>query len=163
MARVEVVLVRPESPANVGAAARAVRNAGLHGLVIVEPGDWRTVECWRTAWGAHDVLEQARVAPDLASAVAGAGYVAYTSLVDIFDVDPATGLPWTSATVNAAQPELRLNHRQPAGAERPGAVRLRQHRLEQVKTGSHRDCNLLYTQFRAEVNRETESLLLSFR
>ena len=79
MARVEVVLVRPESPANVGAAARAVRNAGLHGLVIVEPGDWRTVECWRTAWGAHDVLEQARVAPDLASAVAGAGYVAALS------------------------------------------------------------------------------------
>jgi TrmH family RNA methyltransferase len=79
LARVEVVLVRPESPANVGAAARAVRNAGLGGLVIVEPGDWRTVECWRTAWGAHDVLEQARVAPDLASAVAGAGYVAALS------------------------------------------------------------------------------------
>jgi TrmH family RNA methyltransferase len=76
LARVEVVLVRPESPANVGAAARAVRNTGLQGLVIVDPGDWRTVECWRTAWGAHDVLEQARVTPDLASAVAGAGYVA---------------------------------------------------------------------------------------
>jgi len=74
-----VVLVRPESPANVGAAARAVRNAGLHGLVIVDPGDWRTLECWRTARGAHDVLEQARVAPDLASAVAGAGYVAALS------------------------------------------------------------------------------------
>ena len=79
MARVEVVLVRPESPANVGAAARAVRNGGLHGLVLVDPGDWRTVECWRTAWGAHDVLEQARLAPDLASAVAGAGYVAALS------------------------------------------------------------------------------------
>jgi TrmH family RNA methyltransferase len=76
LARVEVVLVRPESPANVGAAARAVRNTGLQGLVIVAPGDWRTVECWRTAWGAHDVLEQARVTRDLASAVAGAGYVA---------------------------------------------------------------------------------------
>ena len=79
MARVEVVLVRPESPANVGAAARVVRNTGLHGLVLVDPGDWRTVECWRTAWGAHDVLEQARVVPDLASAVAGAGYVAALS------------------------------------------------------------------------------------
>lgn len=79
MARVRVVLVRPESPANVGAAARAVRNTGLHGLVLVAPGDWRTVECWRTAWGAHDVLEQARVAPDLASAVAEEGYVAALS------------------------------------------------------------------------------------
>ena len=55
---VRVVLVRPESPANVGAAARAVRNTGLHGLDLVEPGDWRTVECWRTAWGAHEVLER---------------------------------------------------------------------------------------------------------
>jgi TrmH family RNA methyltransferase len=72
---VRVVLVRPESPVNVGAAARIVRNTGLSGLDLVEPGDWRTVECWRTAWGAHEVLEQARVFADLASAVASAGYV----------------------------------------------------------------------------------------
>jgi tRNA/rRNA methyltransferase len=73
--RVRVVLVRPEAPVNIGAAARIVRNTGLEGLDLVEPGDWRTVECWRTAWGAHEVLEQARVFPDLASAVAGAGCV----------------------------------------------------------------------------------------
>jgi tRNA/rRNA methyltransferase len=79
LARVEVVLVRPESPVNVGAVARVVRNTGLHGLVLVSPGDWRTVECWRTAWGAHDVLEQTRVAPDLASSVDGASYVAALS------------------------------------------------------------------------------------
>jgi tRNA/rRNA methyltransferase len=75
LGRVEVVLVRPESPTNVGAAARVVRNTGLDGLVLVAPGDWRTVECWRTAWGAHEVLEQARVSPDLAAAVGGASYV----------------------------------------------------------------------------------------
>jgi tRNA/rRNA methyltransferase len=73
--RVRVVLVRPEAPANVGAAARIVRNTGLEGLDLVDPGDWRTVECWRTAWGAHDVLEQARALPDLASAVSAASYV----------------------------------------------------------------------------------------
>jgi len=77
--RVEVVLVRPESPVNVGAAARVVRNTGLDGLVLVAPGDWRTVECWRTAWGAHDVLEQARVASDLGAALSGAVYVAALS------------------------------------------------------------------------------------
>lgn len=75
MPRVRVVLVRPEAPVNVGAAARVVRNTGLEGLDLVAPGDWRTVECWRTAWGAHEVLEQARVFPDLASAVAGASCV----------------------------------------------------------------------------------------
>ncbi len=51
-----------------------VRNAGLGGLDLVSPADWRTVECWRTAWGAQDVLEQARVFPDLAAALAGATY-----------------------------------------------------------------------------------------
>jgi tRNA/rRNA methyltransferase len=69
MARVRVVLVRPENPANIGACARLVRNAGAHGLDLVAPGDWRTVECWRTAWGAPDVLESARVFPDLPSAL----------------------------------------------------------------------------------------------
>jgi len=74
--RVRVVLVRPETPANVGAAARIVRNAGLESLCLVAPGDWRTVECWRTAWGAHEVLEQAAVFADLSAALAGCAYVA---------------------------------------------------------------------------------------
>jgi tRNA/rRNA methyltransferase len=68
--------VRPEHPANVGAAARVVRNTGLEGLDLVAPGDWRTLECWRTAWNAQDVLEQARVFDDLRSALEGSVLVA---------------------------------------------------------------------------------------
>jgi len=68
---IRVVLVRPERAANVGAAARALRNGGLDGLDLVAPGDWRTLECWRMAWGAHEVLEEARVFADLPSALAG--------------------------------------------------------------------------------------------
>lgn len=65
-----------------------MRNGGLDGLDLVAPGDWRTVECWRTAWGAQDVLEQARVFPDLASALSQAGYVAgFTGRHD-------RGVPW---------------------------------------------------------------------
>lgn len=75
MARVRVVLVRPETPANVGACARVVRNTGAQGLDLVAPCDYRTVECWRTAWGAHEVLEQARVFDGLAAALAGASLV----------------------------------------------------------------------------------------
>lgn len=71
MARVRVVLVRPETSANVGACARVVRNTGASGLDLVAPGDWRTVDCWRTAWGAHDVLEEARVFGSLAGALEG--------------------------------------------------------------------------------------------
>jgi tRNA/rRNA methyltransferase len=69
---VRVVLVRPVHPGNVGAVARVVRNMGLAGLDLVEPGDWRTLECWRAAWGAHEVLEQARVFDGLPDALAGA-------------------------------------------------------------------------------------------
>jgi TrmH family RNA methyltransferase len=68
---VRIVLVRPETSANVGACARIVRNTGIAGLDLVAPGDWRTVEAWRMAWGAQDVLEQARVFTDLAAALAG--------------------------------------------------------------------------------------------
>jgi TrmH family RNA methyltransferase len=71
VAVVRIVLVRPETSANVGACARIVRNTGIAGLDLVAPGDWRTVEAWRTAWGAQDVLEQSRVFPDLAAALAG--------------------------------------------------------------------------------------------
>jgi tRNA/rRNA methyltransferase len=71
---ITIVLVRPEAPVNVGAAARAMRNAGLEDLRLVLPGDWRTIECWRTAWGAHAVLEQAREFPDIASALADASW-----------------------------------------------------------------------------------------
>ncbi len=79
MARVRVVLVRPETSANVGACARVVRNTSAAGLDLVEPSDFRTVECWRTAWGAHDVLEQARVHDRLAAALAGVSLaVAFT-------------------------------------------------------------------------------------
>jgi len=75
VARVRVVLVRPDSAVNVGATARVVRNYGLQGLDLVAPGDWRTVEGWRTAWGAPDVLEEARVFSDLAAALAGSALV----------------------------------------------------------------------------------------
>lgn len=44
--------------------------------MLVAPGDWRTVECWRPAWGAHEILEEAVVTDDLAAAVADATYVA---------------------------------------------------------------------------------------
>ena len=67
--------MRPEVAANVGAAARIVRNSGLEGLSLVAPGDWRTVDCWRTAWGAHEILEQALVFEALAPAVADAHLV----------------------------------------------------------------------------------------
>ncbi|HET8646542.1 MAG TPA: RNA methyltransferase [Vicinamibacteria bacterium] len=97
MARVRVVLVRPEHPGNVGAAARVVRNTGLEGLDLVSPGDWRTLECWRTAWNAQDVLEQARVFETLAPALEGA------ALVVAFSGRRGDGVPALDVREAAAQ------------------------------------------------------------
>jgi tRNA/rRNA methyltransferase len=71
LARVQVVLVRPGTAANLGAVARVLRNTGLEALVLVSPGEWRTLECWRSAWGAHELLESARECATLEEALAG--------------------------------------------------------------------------------------------
>ena len=72
MARIRAVLARPESPANIGAVARVITNTGLEGLDLVDPGDWRTIEAWRMAWRAEDILEQTRLFETLAQALEGA-------------------------------------------------------------------------------------------
>jgi TrmH family RNA methyltransferase len=65
-----VVLVRPTEQGNVGAAARAMANMGLHELILVEPA----VEIGGTARafavGAGFVLDNARRVPSLAEALA---------------------------------------------------------------------------------------------
>lgn len=76
MARARIVLHRPENAQNVGAAARAIANTGLEGLDLVDPCDYRTVEAWRMAWRAEDVLEQTRVFETLEEALADCTYVA---------------------------------------------------------------------------------------
>ena len=88
-AAVRVVLVRPENAANVGAVARVVRNTGLGELRLVRPGDWRTLPCWRSAWGAHEVLEQARVFDSLPEALHDTSWaVAFSGRRDL-DPPPA--------------------------------------------------------------------------
>src|SRR5947209_6790750 len=76
-----VVLVRPKTAANVGAAARALRNMGLSRLVLVapeaDPADPRA-ELLATSHAA-DVLRAARVVGTIEEAVADCLLVAATS------------------------------------------------------------------------------------
>lgn len=67
---VAVVLVRPETSQNVGAVARVMKNTGLRDLRLVDPGDWRTIDAWRSAWGSHEILESAREFETLEAALA---------------------------------------------------------------------------------------------
>lgn len=76
----EIVLVRPRRPANVAAACRAMKNMGVRALCLVEPPrGLEDREARALAYGAWDVLDQARVAASLAEAVAGSVAVVGTT------------------------------------------------------------------------------------
>jgi len=78
--RVEIVLVRPSRPANVAAAARAMKNMGLRTLWLVEPKPGLDDPAARAlAYGAWDVLDAAQRAASLEAAVAASGAVVGTT------------------------------------------------------------------------------------
>lgn len=80
LARCRVVLVRPHTPGNVGAVARAMRNFGFRDLVLVDPVcDLAHADARALAVHGVDVLDAARVVPTLAEAVADCGVVLTTS------------------------------------------------------------------------------------
>jgi tRNA/rRNA methyltransferase len=68
------VLVEPSHPANVGAAARALKTMGFSRLVLVRPRDAAVIadaQARAMASGAHDVLLAAGVVDDLEQALHG--------------------------------------------------------------------------------------------
>jgi len=67
--RIDIVLVSPRNPLNIGAAARAMANFGFSHLSVVAPFEahWREA---RSAVGAPELLENAHQHPTLAEAVA---------------------------------------------------------------------------------------------
>ena len=75
--RVDVVLVSPRNPLNIGAAARAMANFGFRRLTVVAPyaPPWREA---RSAVGAPELLASAKQTETLAEAVAGCTLVAGT-------------------------------------------------------------------------------------
>lgn len=77
---VDVVLVRPSRPANVAAACRAMKNMGLRALWFVgkDPRPLSS-DARALAYGAWEVLDEARVAATLAEATTTATLVVGTS------------------------------------------------------------------------------------
>ena len=68
--QIEIVLVRPETPGNVGAACRAMRNFGLSHLCIVgSPGIADTGEARALAHACEDLLKSARLCDTLDQAL----------------------------------------------------------------------------------------------
>src|SRR4051812_41063317 len=78
-----VVLVRTEIAANIGSAARIMRNFEASDLVLVDPvADHRSEQAEMLATHhARDLLRSARVVPDLETALADCVLVAATSSI----------------------------------------------------------------------------------
>src|SRR5665213_4548944 len=75
--RVDVVLVSPRNPLNIGAAARAMANFGFSRLAVVAPYEehWREA---RSAVGAPELLQNAKETESLAEAVSNCTLVVGT-------------------------------------------------------------------------------------
>ncbi|MHA7880829.1 MAG: RNA methyltransferase [Saccharospirillum sp.] len=79
---IKIVLVQTWHPGNIGAAARAMKNMGLHQLVLVNPVDFPSDEAYNRAGKATDVLDNAQVTGSLAEAIADCQWVVATSARD---------------------------------------------------------------------------------
>ena len=85
-----IVLVEPQLGENIGTAARAMLNCGLGDLRLVAPRDgWPNEKAVAAASGADAVLDQARLYPDLRSAVADLRHVYATTARDRYMVKRA--------------------------------------------------------------------------
>lgn len=80
LSQIDVVLVEPSHPGNIGAAARSLKTMGLGSLVLVRPRRFPDEQANQRAAGAEDVLLAARVEQDLESALGDATLVLGTSV-----------------------------------------------------------------------------------
>lgn len=76
----DFVLVTPQMGENIGMAARGMLNCGFDQLKLVAPRDgWPNQQAQAASAGAHTVIENTKVFPTVAEAVAGATLVIATS------------------------------------------------------------------------------------
>lgn len=73
--RITFCLVAPESPGNIGSAARAIKNMGFSRLALVSPTDPRGEESIRMAYRSREVLDEAGLFPDLSAALSESEWV----------------------------------------------------------------------------------------
>ena len=78
-AQITIILVRPQSPGNIGAAARAMHNMGLDRLALVAPEHFPHPEARMMACHAEHLLHQAVVYDSLTAAVATCHWLVGTS------------------------------------------------------------------------------------
>jgi TrmH family RNA methyltransferase len=100
--RIDVILVRPRNPLNIGAVARAMANFGFAHLTVVAPYEphWREA---RSAVDAEDLLRSATICATLAEAVAACTIVLGTGTLTHRKPDqPVVRLPALAPYVDSA-------------------------------------------------------------
>ncbi|OGS37543.1 MAG: tRNA/rRNA methyltransferase [Elusimicrobia bacterium RIFOXYB2_FULL_49_7] len=73
------ILVKPRTPENVGAAARAIKTMGFRSLRLVAPCEYKSGKALWLAHGSNDLLEKAAVFSDLTEATADLDFIIATT------------------------------------------------------------------------------------
>ncbi|MEK6805093.1 MAG: RNA methyltransferase [Pseudomonadota bacterium] len=77
--QIRIVLVRPQHPGNIGAAARAMMTMGLSRLVLVQPERFPHSQAVAQSSGATGILDEARVVETIEQATEGCVWVVAAS------------------------------------------------------------------------------------
>lgn len=93
---IEIILVEPQTPGNIGATARAMKNFGLSRLKLVNPCEHTSKEARMMAVKSEDILERAEIVPSLSDALTGIHYSVSTT-VRIRDTHFPTFMPSEAA------------------------------------------------------------------
>ncbi len=77
--RIQLVLLRPRNPENLGAVARAMKNFELSSWVLVDPRTLDFHAARRVAVHSEELLDRPRIVADWEAAIAGSAWVVGTS------------------------------------------------------------------------------------
>jgi len=114
---IRIVLCETSHPGNIGAAARAMKNMGLHRLILVSPAQFPHPEAMSRASGADDVLANALVVRSLEEAIKDCQWVFGTSSRD-------REFPWPQLTPKMAAEKIQTQQEEQIaivfGTERAG-------------------------------------------
>jgi tRNA (cytidine32/uridine32-2'-O)-methyltransferase len=106
LSRIRIVLCDTLEPANIGAAARAMKTMGLSRLLLVRPQQYPHGSANRLAVSAADVLDQAVVVATLAQAIVGChavfGVSARQRRIPLRAVDPRELAPLALSAASSA-------------------------------------------------------------
>jgi len=75
LSRINIVLVEPQGPLNIGAVARVMKNTGLRRLYLVNPRTSLDEDAYKMASHSEDILKNSKVVSSLQDALRQTNYV----------------------------------------------------------------------------------------